>query len=171
MESICCGTLGHPWGIAGLLGVRWNNDAPPCSVGDHIFVEIDGSYRAYEIVKLEKRGGKQLVGFQDIASPEVAKTLSGRSLFLPKSHFGTLPDGEYYSFQVIGLRVVTEEGEELGTIKSIFSTGANDVYEVAPAERGHESLLLPATSEVIVKIDVAEQKMIIRKMPGLFDAL
>lgn len=169
MELICCGTLGRPYGVSGLLAVRWNNPIAPCAVGARIFVEIDGRSISYEVAALEQRGVKQLIGFSTIATPEAAKALAGRSLFLPEEAFQPLAEGEYYSFQLLGLDVFSGEGERLGVIRAVFPTGANDVYEVAPDDPNRESVLIPATADVIVKVDLPGKRIIIRKLPGLFE--
>lgn len=65
---------------------------------------------------------------------------------------------------LMGLHVVTEEGRFLGRIESIFPTGSNDVYVCAGGER---EILLPAISDVILKIDLEKKEMVVRLLPGL----
>jgi 16S rRNA processing protein RimM len=78
---------------------------------------------------------------------------------------GPLPDGVYYHWEIIGLRVETEEGESLGSLGQILSTGANDVYVVRTPD-GSE-LLLPAIAEVIRKVDLESGRMMVHLLPGL----
>lgn len=76
-----------------------------------------------------------------------------------------LEDGAYYYHQIIGLQVETTDGRPLGKIKEIMAPGANDVWVV---ERPNQKdLLLPVIKDVIKKVDLDEQKVIVELMEGL----
>lgn len=75
-------------------------------------------------------------------------------------------DESYFVHELIGLRVVTAGGEELGRITEVLQTGANDVY-VVTGERGE--ILVPAIAEVIEAIDVSGGVVSITPLPGLLD--
>ncbi len=72
----------------------------------------------------------------------------------------------YFVHELIGLRVVTEDGRELGRVAEVIHTGANDVY-VAAGERGE--VLIPAIGEVVERIDVSAGLMVITPLPGMLD--
>lgn len=76
-----------------------------------------------------------------------------------------LDDGQYYYHQIIGLKVVNENGEELGTIKEILAPGANDVWVVSRPEK--DDLLLPVIDQVVKKIDIAAGQVTVELMEGL----
>ena len=65
-----------------------------------------------------------------------------------------LEEGEYYLHEIVGCKVVTTAGEELGTVKEILSPGANDVW-VVKGERGKEHLI-PYIEDIVKKVDIAE---------------
>lgn len=88
----------------------------------------------------------------------------GQWLTAPPETSPQLPVGEYFHYQILGLRVLTEEGEELGEVSEIIETGSNDVYLVS-GEKG--DLLVPAISQVVREIDLANQVMTIRLLEGL----
>ena len=79
--------------------------------------------------------------------------------------FGELPEGVYYIADLIGLDVYTEENEYLGKVDDIFNTGSNDVY-VVKADNGMQKLL-PGIDEVIKKIDLESNKIIVNLIKGL----
>ena len=83
---------------------------------------------------------------------------------MPLDDVDPLPDGSYYYFQIIGLRVRTDDGEELGRVHEILATGGTDVYVVrGPAgER-----LFPALSDVVLDVDVDRGVMTISLPEGL----
>lgn len=76
-----------------------------------------------------------------------------------------LEEDEYFIADMIGMEVVTEDGESFGTLKDVLQTGANDVYVVTNI-RGEE-ILLPAIKECILKVDIKSRKMIVHLMDGL----
>ena len=76
-----------------------------------------------------------------------------------------LPKDSYYIEDLIGCDVVTGEGELLGKVDDIFSTGSNDVY-VVKDELGKQ-ILLPAIKEVIKEVDIPNKKIIVKLMEGL----
>jgi len=79
-----------------------------------------------------------------------------------------LPDpgpGVAYTFQLLGLRVETEEGRLLGTLEDIIQTGAHPVYVV----RGERELLVPAAPEVLKRVDLEAGVITVAPPAGLED--
>ena len=68
---------------------------------------------------------------------------------------------------LIGLKVQDEDGKELGTVKDVIETGANDVYEVEMTDG--KSLLLPAIKQCILNVDVENGTMQVHVLEGLLD--
>ncbi|PRX26659.1 16S rRNA processing protein RimM [Orenia metallireducens] len=75
-----------------------------------------------------------------------------------------LAEDDYYVDEIIGIEVYTKNGEYLGTLQEVLETGANDVYIV---NNDGEELLLPAIKDVILNVDLSEQKMVVKLLPGL----
>ena len=75
-----------------------------------------------------------------------------KSLYVTRKNAVRLQRDEYFIADLIGLKVQDEDGKELGTVKDVIETGANDVYEVEMADG--KSLLLPAIKQCILNVDV-----------------
>ena len=75
-----------------------------------------------------------------------------------------LEEGEYFHFQLLGLRVLTEEHEELGQITEILETGSNDVYVVSGPSG---EVLVPALADVVREVRVNDGLMIVDLPDGL----
>jgi len=84
-----------------------------------------------------------------------------------EEHLIDLDEDEYYYHEIIGCRVITDEGKELGTITEILTPGANDVWVVK--RPGGKQALLPVIDEVILKVDVPEKTVHVHIMEGLLD--
>jgi len=118
-------------------------------------------------VKLEQASfnGRQFyVQIEGISSPEAARALAGSILGLERSEIKTEP-GEVLICDMKDMDVVEEGGRRLGRLSGVYSTGAQDVYEIAP-DSG-ESWLIPAIPQVVLKIDVGARCMTVRLLPGL----
>jgi 16S rRNA processing protein RimM len=76
-----------------------------------------------------------------------------------------LPEGEFYVHEIIGMKVVTDEGEELGVLVEMIETGANNVY-VVRREEGPD-VLLPDIEEVVLEVDVENKRMTVHLIEGL----
>ena len=109
--------------------------------------------------------GLALLRFDGMDDAATARGLAGEWVFAPIDPSETLQPGEYYHYQLIGLSVVTDQGEALGDVHEILTTGSNDVY-VVRAERGTE-ILLPAISQVIRNIDLESGTMLVHLIDGL----
>lgn len=111
-------------------------------------------------------GETPLLLFDGYDSPEKAKALNGWLIKIPEEEAVPLPDGQYYWYEIIGMEVLSEGGEKLGSIVDVFQTGSNDVYVM---KRGRREVFLPATKEVIKQIDRETKRMVIHLTEGLME--
>src|SRR3954463_15395433 len=101
-------------------------------------------------------------GYDDINQLE---KLKGGILKVPESQLGKLQKDEYYFHEIIGCTVITDEGEEVGTVKEILTPGANDVWIIKG--KGGKEQLIPYIADVVKEIDVVEKKIVITPIEGL----
>lgn len=90
-----------------------------------------------------------------------------KSLYVTRKNAVRLQRDEYFIADLIGLKVQDEDGKELGTVKDVIETGANDVYEVEMSDG--KSLLLPAIKQCILNVDVENGTMQVYVLEGLLD--
>ena len=76
-----------------------------------------------------------------------------------------MDEDEYYIADLLGLRVILDDGTEFGTLKNVMETGANDVYIIDT--NAHGEVLVPAIRECIQDIDLEKNTMTIHLMKGL----
>ena len=108
--------------------------------------------------------GQMILQLQGVDSVDAARGLVGQSVTVPLASVPQLPEGEYYHFQLLGIKVLTEEGECLGRVREILETGSNDVYVVS-GESG--DILIPALTEVILEVRLNEGLMVVKLLEGL----
>lgn len=86
-------------------------------------------------------------------------------LFVNREDAVELEEDEYFIADMIGMKVITDEGEEFGTLKDVMETGANDVYVIERSDGGE--VLVPAIKECILEVDIPGRQMKIHVMAGL----
>jgi 16S rRNA processing protein RimM len=107
-----------------------------------------------------------IVKFKEFNTIEDVEKLRGKELIIPRSDAQKLGKNEYYASDLIGLTICDEEGNELGVLKEVISTGANDVYEMQ-REGEEETILIPAISDCIKNVDIENGLITIHVMDGL----
>ncbi len=105
-----------------------------------------------------------ILGFQEIQRVEEAGEWIGCAAFIAPKDLTPLPPDEFYAYQLLGLQVKTEQGAPLGVLEEIIPTGSNDVFVV---RKSGKEILLPATDEVVLRVDVVKKEMTVRLLEGL----
>jgi len=152
-----------PHGIRGELKCRIVTDFPTRRFKRGTSVTIGPTPHIIQAARVQ--GATVLLKLQDIDDRDVAAALRGAEIVVPTDDAVSLPKGQFYWHQVIGLRVedVTSH-EPLGEVTDIIETGANDVY-IVRGQRGE--ILVPAIKEVVKHIDPAAGHMLIQPLPGM----
>lgn len=162
--KILIGRVLKPKGIRGSVKVLSYAQSPETyERAGVVYVRSEGSWQPLETEKVEKsRPGRTrtvVLAFRGRNRIEDVRDLVGADLYVDKDNLPPLEEGEYYWHELIGMRVRTEEGEDLGRIRGIFNTGSNDVYVV---RKGSREILLPALRDVIRKVDLPGRRMTVR---------
>jgi 16S rRNA processing protein RimM len=124
----------------------------------------DGSSLPIIIVEVRPHQKAFLLLSRGINTLEEARSLVGAELCVPESRLPATAPDEFYWYQLIGLEVVSTDGQQLGTLQKILETGSNDVYVV---RQGDEEILIPAIEEVIREIDLQRRLMTV-DLPDTF---
>jgi len=114
-------------------------------------------FKQYVIVKFK--------GINDINDIEKYK---GSTLWVTRENAVPLEENEYFIADLIGLKVVTDEGEEFGELTDVMQTGANDVY-VVETYKDKQEVLLPVIDECVLDVDLEKGIVMVHIMEGLLD--
>lgn len=108
----------------------------------------------------------KLAGVDDRTQAEALRAVW---LFIAEDQAVPLEADTYWVHEIIGMTVITESGDVLGTITDVIFTGANEVYVVEQPtnEDKKKELLLPAIADVVRTVDVAQKRMVVHLLPGL----
>jgi 16S rRNA processing protein RimM len=165
---ITIGKALKPWGVKGEVKVQSLTDFPERfkDLRRVFLVSPQGKEIVCAVESVRSMGGMPLLLLAGYDSPEKAKAIANWLIKIPQEEAVPLPEGQYYWFELIGMVVLSEEGERLGEITDIFETGSNDVYVM---KRGRREVYIPATKEIVKQIDRQARTMIIHLMEGLLE--
>jgi 16S rRNA processing protein RimM len=162
------GRVVKPHGIKGKMKVEYfGEDLRRFVSYREIFIEDEkGRPESYEILEASPHPPRLILRLKGIEKIEQAQPLIGKTILVEKEAFPGLEEGEYYWADLLGMKVETREGKQIGKVREIFATGAHDVY-VVEGKRGEISL--PAIGEVILDIDLAKRVMKVARIEGLWE--
>jgi len=160
------GKLRHAHGLRGEILMEVLTDFPDrLKKGSQLYLEPDFVVHSIHSIRNHAKG--MLVGFEGIDTPEIARQYRNRLAFVRVSDQPSLPEGDYYHHQLIGLDVLTEDGIELGNVTGILATGANDILEIRGTSG--KDILLPYTESVVKNIDLQNMILRVHLIPGLIE--
>jgi len=166
-EWATIGKIVAPFGIRGELKTYPLSDVPDrFSRLDSVY--LTPNYRRYSIAGVRPyKGTMVLLKLEGIDDATAAETLRNCDACIPLSQLAELPPDTYYQHDILGLRMVTLDEREVGTVVDIIVTGSNDVYAVRALDG--QQILIPAIKEVIKQIDLIRRTIYIEPMKGLLD--
>jgi 16S rRNA processing protein RimM len=123
-----------------------------------------------ELLSMEIEGVKffkqmAILKFKGIDDINDVEKYRGKDLLIDRENAVKLEEGEYFIFDLIHSEVITDEGEKLGSLAEIISTGANDVY-VVKTDEGKE-ILIPSIKECVLDVNVEHKKITVHLLNGL----
>lgn len=143
----------------------YTNDVEQFYDFEEIYVENKGKSKIYKIEEAKYHKNMLLIKFEGIETPEQVDLLRGSILLKQRAELKTLEEGQFYIVDLIGLDVVTDENETLGTLEDVYNTGANDIYVVKSKEG--KQILLPGIPDVILQTDLENRKITVHLIEGL----
>lgn len=167
-EVLLIGTIVDAFGLRGQVKLRAITDRV-----DHLRRHVRTVYlgeerRPYELQRVHQpKAGVLILTLAGVADRDAAEALRGQEVSIRESEAAPLAQDEYYLHQLYGLLVVEAGGAELGRVREVLQTGANDVLVVA--RPGRSDALLPVIHDVIETLDVTGGRIVVRLLPGLID--
>jgi 16S rRNA processing protein RimM len=131
----------------------------------HLIIGLEG--HPVKVLSAEQKKNSYIISLEGYVSIDQVEKIRGRTVYVKRDQLGDLEDNEYYWRDIIGLKVLDENGRELGEVVDIFATGSNDVYVVDRVRQ----YLIPATRDVIKEISFEKMTMTIDAtlLEGLLD--
>ncbi len=132
-----------------------------------VLLDAGSQTASLEIQNIKYFKNLAIIKFKGIENIDDAQKYKGKDLYVTRDNAVELDEGEYFIADLLGLTVITEEGEILGELKDVLQTGANDVYIIK--SQTNKELLIPAIKDCIRAIDLKNKTMTIHVLEGLLE--
>ena len=162
------GVIANTHGIKGEVKVfPTTDDANRFKKLKQVYVDLGREKVELEVAGCRFFKNLVIVKFKGIDDINDIEKYKGKDLLVSWENAVPLDEGEYYIADLIDLKVINEDNEEIGVLYDVMQTGANDVY-VINMTNGKE-LLLPAIDDCVLDINLEEGYIKIHILDGLLD--
>ena len=127
----------------------------------------EGKYVHLEVEKVRYFKNLVIVKFKHYDNINDIEQYKKCNLYVTRENAVELEEDEYFVADLIGLNAKSDEGEDLGKLVDVMTTGANDVYVIKGADG--EELLVPAIHDCVQEVNVEEGYVVLHLLPGLRD--
>lgn len=153
-------------GLKGTLKIKpFTDDVKEFEILKNIYIQKKDELVLFKIQKVSYVKNMVLLKLEGIDDIDEAEKYRNFYLKVERKSLPKLKEDSYYIVDLLGCEVQTIEGEILGKVDDVFSTGSNDVY-VVKNDQGKQ-ILLPAIKKVIKNVDIPNKKIIVELMEGL----
>jgi 16S rRNA processing protein RimM len=129
-----------------------------------LLVHADGTNLVVEGSHVHK-GDRLLIKFEGVDSRDAAELIRG-AVYVSEDQRRSLEEGEYWPQDLVGCRVVTAAGDEVGQIADVVEGPAQDLISV---DDGGLTFLVPLVKEIVLDVDIEGRRVTIDPPPGLVD--
>ena len=159
--------------IVGTHGVRGEMRLNPWADGPEFVKQFKTFYydnngqKSIKVLSARPHGNVAIVKLDGIDTVEKAATLRNKVLYIKRSD-ARIKEGSYFISELIGCDVYDSEDADIcyGVLSDVSETGANDVWHI---KKDGEEYLIPAIPSVVINVDVAENRVEIKPLRGIFD--
>ncbi len=146
--------------------VAWTDTPDTFEALGHVYTDTKAGKMTLEIEGIKYQKSNIILKLKGIDHIDDAEKLKTQVLYVDRSQLGE-PRRGYYICDLLGIRVVTDDGRELGKLTDVISTGANDVYVVKPPQG--RDILLPVIPDVVLSVDIDAEIATVHLLEGLVD--
>ncbi|MDE2577974.1 MAG: ribosome maturation factor RimM [Hyphomicrobiales bacterium] len=150
--------FGAAQGVRGEVRVKCFTE-DPLALSSYGALSDESGKRSFDIEKLRLlRDDMAVAKVKGVETRDQAQALTGLALYIAREKLPPPDDDEFYIVDLIGLRAVSPEGADLGSVKNVLNYGAGDILEIAAPG---DSFLAPFTKAVAPKVDFAAGRITI----------
>ena len=165
-RRLCLGVIAGARGIHGEVRVRaFTERGEDVAAYGPLTDETGG--RSFTLVDPKPIRGGVAARVEGVEDRTAAEALKGARLYVAREALPDLEDDEFYHADLMGARVVSSDGEEVGRVVALHDFGAGDVLEIERADG--PPLVAPFTRETVPEIDMNEGRIVLTPPPGLLD--
>lgn len=162
------GRIARAHGIRGQVIVNPETDFPETrfAPGAELFTERGGRIEPLRLTTVRFQHDRPVIGIDGVATMTEAEALAGCELRVPVEALPALPDGTFYRHDLIGCRVLTRAGADVGVVSDVEGTlgGSRLIVDGANGE-----VQVPLATAICTTVDVGNKRIVIDPPEGLLD--
>ncbi len=168
IDKLRIGVITSPHGVKGEAKVYpTTDDLTRFDILDSVYLVSDKINKKVKLISSRKNKNMLICKFEGINTPEDVKEYRNTDIFMDRCDAPKLKENENYVADLIGLKVIDEDNNEIGIVKDLFETGANYVMEVSLTDG--KNVLFPYIKECILDVNIDEGFILVHIMDGLMD--
>ena len=162
------GVITQPHGVRGEMKVFPTTDDPRRFEDlDTVILDTGKEKRNLTIQSVKYQKNLVILKCKEVNDRNEVELLRKAELYVTRDQAVELEEGEYFIADLLGCKVVSDEGEDLGVLDDVLQTGANDVYSVK--KKGEKELLIPVIPQCVLNVDIEKKEILVHLLEGLRD--
>jgi 16S rRNA processing protein RimM len=169
--QLVVGRVSRPHGVLGEVAVEVRTDDPErrLAVGAVLATE-PAAAGPLTVARTRWHSGRLLVSFEGVADRNGADEIRGVLLLVDSSELEQIADpDEFHDHQLIGLAVLTSDGENVGDVTDVLHYGQDVLVVAGRGKRAGAEILIPFVSAIVPEVDLAAGRLRVDPPPGLLD--
>ncbi len=170
-DYIAIAKLGGPWGLKGDAKLQiYNPQSEVLMKTRFVYLKAGFSFSKIQVHRCKRQGKSWVISLEGYDSPEKVKELLNQEVYLLSDQLAPKSAGEFYVHELIGMKVMNEQGHEMGKVHSVENYGSADLLNVkAEASEKPKEYLIPWIPDTIRKVDNEKKEIIIHLLEGLIE--
>ena len=162
------GVITQPHGVRGEMKVFPTTDDPRRFEDlDTVILDTGKEKRNLTIQSVKYQKNLVILKCKEVNDRNEVELLRKAELYVTRDQAVELEEGEYFIADLLGCKVVSDVGEDLGVLDDVLQTGANDVYSVK--KKGEKELLIPVIPQCVLNVDIEKKEILVHLLEGLRD--
>jgi 16S rRNA processing protein RimM len=167
-DLLLIGQIVSPFGVKGQLKLKAFTDRP-----DHIarrvrtlYLQLGKERAEHTLTRLhEHKPGLLILTLKGVDDRDAAEELRGAEVYISAKDAAPLAEDEYFLHDLVGLEVITAEGQAVGKVREILETGAGEILVIT--RPGQPDALVPMVREFITRLDIPAGQVVVAPIEGL----
>jgi 16S rRNA processing protein RimM len=165
-DLVALGKVVRSQGRDGRIKLRLYEKGPTRFGGPKVFIRRGDEFQAYEVESLVLDRNAHILKLRGVDTLAEADALAGYDIYAAEADFRRLGQDAFYDFELLGSRVRTPDGREVGEVASILAAGGPVLLVV---RRGRDDVYVPFSEAICVRVDPAAREIVIDPPDGLLD--
>jgi 16S rRNA processing protein RimM len=167
-DLVTIGKIERAFGVRGEFKVRSLSDVPGRldQLKQVQVLQPTGQMVDRTVTRVRRAGSTYIMGLEGVTTPEEAGMLRGGLIQVPRSPAAMLSADVYFEYDLIGMTVENERGEEVGVLETILEIPDNHLFVV---RKGTEEVLIPAAKSFVTSVDLTRRRMMVRGIEDLVE--